>query len=546
MKNKKKPLSKSKDQFPPALLKLKFSKFPEKAIPVYFEPAKRAFYATFGFDRYEAPSVSALETKIKTAIKKGATPDAGWKEMIELSIWTDNGRTRGKDCNDVGLDITLERNFLRIAAGGKVMECPSHYTPKQRAKSEGYQYQVLSGRRITKLDSPIYMKERSTWSSRFEVTALLPFDQEIWKELTGQVQAIRADYAEYINEIASQGGYSGINAFLGTPAGPKSSPSTKSTKSTPSTKSKLPKAAGSSPFVPAKGKAARESSTDREGRGQRQPDRARPKKKKPKKSEGNSGKSDGNSKNVPSASARKNGSFNRHDRQLHAALHSFEGAKNRWDILRRKGADDRELMHDIGYELGSGGTRGIGGSKSTGEIGDVTYRGGDSPAIWFDSLVAKGKPNLAGGALISAVRRLLGIPEFPLAELRKTESNPAPESFGKHENDGRRDVARSRLTADASPNGKKKKGPAHSIIHVAGDDFLLASPGPLPLKLQNALHTHYPALKNAHFLKDGRIQLVLGINGDCVYMSALDLQQMLDGSASTKSTQSTQPAEAEP
>lgn len=72
MATKKKP---AKPEGPKPLLKLKFEKFPDKQVAVYFEPAKRSFYADFPFEQYESPSVAGLEQKIKAAIKRGATPD---------------------------------------------------------------------------------------------------------------------------------------------------------------------------------------------------------------------------------------------------------------------------------------------------------------------------------------------------------------------------------------------------------------------------------------------------------------------------------------
>src|SRR5258707_8445227 len=69
---------KSKAPVPQPLLKLKFPKFPEKQVAVYFETKTRQFEASFGFDKYSAPSVAALEQKIQKAIKNGATPEPVW------------------------------------------------------------------------------------------------------------------------------------------------------------------------------------------------------------------------------------------------------------------------------------------------------------------------------------------------------------------------------------------------------------------------------------------------------------------------------------
>lgn len=114
-------------------------------------------------------------------------------------------------------------------------------------------------------------------------------------------------------------------------------------------------------------------------------------------------------KSSPGGATRSSGSLDLHDRQLHAALHNRQG-KHRWDPLRLAGADDAQLMRAIGEEFG------VHGNLMSAVAGNVCWRGGGSPAIWFDSVVAPGggmpkhKPNLAGATLISAVRKLLDIP----------------------------------------------------------------------------------------------------------------------------------------
>lgn len=213
----KKKKSGARPSSPAALLKLKFDKFPNKPVGVFFEPKKRAFYATFGFDQYEAPSVTALEQKIKKAIKNGATPDAGWVEMIKLEIPVDHGRDAKWGC-DAGIEVDLGRGFFRVAAGGKVMECPSHFKEKERAKAQGYACHELRDRKVTRLNAPIFVKSPATSWHGPSLVALLPFDEDVWREVTDQVKAMRADWADYVAQVAS----GGLDAFLSTALGPTS------------------------------------------------------------------------------------------------------------------------------------------------------------------------------------------------------------------------------------------------------------------------------------------------------------------------------------
>lgn len=102
------------------------------------------------------------------------------------------------------------------------------------------------------------------------------------------------------------------------------------------------------------------------------------------------------------------------NKQLHRALHHFEGAEARWAALRKKGASDDELREALGYDLG------LGGSSSSRDIGSVAYKGGKNPGIWFNSISTQGKPSLQGKELLAAVRDLLGIRREPAKE----ESSP--------------------------------------------------------------------------------------------------------------------------
>lgn len=87
------------------------------------------------------------------------------------------------------------------------------------------------------------------------------------------------------------------------------------------------------------------------------------------------------------------------------ALHSFSEAKARWSARRSKGLDEQGLKEAISYELGIQGGRG-----GWGRIPEVSYRGGNNPAVWIGSAVCHAKPTYQGRALLEAVRRLMKIP----------------------------------------------------------------------------------------------------------------------------------------
>lgn len=110
------------------------------------------------------------------------------------------------------------------------------------------------------------------------------------------------------------------------------------------------------------------------------------------------------------------------NKQLHRALHSFEGAKDRWAALRKKGATDDELRAALGSELGNGGS-------SVPDGGSVAYKGGKNPGVWFNAVSAQGKPSLQGKELLAAVRDLLGIRREPVKEPtseKPKKSTPTP------------------------------------------------------------------------------------------------------------------------
>lgn len=92
---------------------------------------------------------------------------------------------------------------------------------------------------------------------------------------------------------------------------------------------------------------------------------------------------------------------------LMRSLCHFEGARNRWEKLRRRGATDAELMEAIRYEYY------IQGGSSGPNMIPETHKGGRNPAVWIGQVIPKGKPTLAGRALIEKVRAVLAIPRPP-------------------------------------------------------------------------------------------------------------------------------------
>ena len=97
----------------------------------------------------------------------------------------------------------------------------------------------------------------------------------------------------------------------------------------------------------------------------------------------------------------------KHEKQLWAAVHCYEGAEAHWKKLRKTGATDASLRAAIQEYMGNDG------SLITKEI-SVAYKnrwqGSTNPAVWFDKDVRSGKPSLQGAALVQAVRDLMKIP----------------------------------------------------------------------------------------------------------------------------------------
>lgn len=89
---------------------------------------------------------------------------------------------------------------------------------------------------------------------------------------------------------------------------------------------------------------------------------------------------------------------------LTAALHSFEGAKERWGLLQENGATDAELQAAISQEFGDGG-----GSRA---FGGENHKGGKKPEFeWLGQAEGfeHGKRKFKGKALLARVRQVLSI-----------------------------------------------------------------------------------------------------------------------------------------
>ncbi len=120
----KKTKPKAKSQEPkaaPPLLQLTFTKFPKHPIGVFFEKDKLEFQATFGFDKFTAPSVQQLKQKIEKAIKAGATPEPVWIPIIEVEFCTPSKSKwgHGEKREYYGPSVGLDRYWLCQSKGSK-------------------------------------------------------------------------------------------------------------------------------------------------------------------------------------------------------------------------------------------------------------------------------------------------------------------------------------------------------------------------------------------------------------------------------------------
>lgn len=92
------------------------------------------------------------------------------------------------------------------------------------------------------------------------------------------------------------------------------------------------------------------------------------------------------------------------DCELIAAVHNMQGARGRWKQRIRDGMTDGALGEAIAYEFGS-----YHGSHGPNRPGHEA-KGGKHPGFWVGDRAGNRKPDLAGKALVDAVRRLLVIP----------------------------------------------------------------------------------------------------------------------------------------
>lgn len=214
MSTKKK--SPSKPSGPQPILRLKFEKFPDKQVAVYFETTKRYFYATFGFDQHESPSVAGLEQKIKAAIKGGATPSPIWVPMINISVDVSNGRNNYKQARDVSLSISAERQYYCIGKGGKLMYCGWEVPEKSRSSSNNAFecYGTLAEMKPKTLNAPIFKRDKD-YGHGPGVEALLPYTPELWQMVSDQSDSLRNDCADVISGLAAGKLGSLLDLFIG-------------------------------------------------------------------------------------------------------------------------------------------------------------------------------------------------------------------------------------------------------------------------------------------------------------------------------------------
>lgn len=99
------------------------------------------------------------------------------------------------------------------------------------------------------------------------------------------------------------------------------------------------------------------------------------------------------------------------------AFHTYADAAKRWSKVRAKGLSDADLQVRISCELGNGGS-------STDE-GNVSYKGGANPRVWF-AMTDQGKPSLQGAELLREARAVLAIPYTA-----QTSAKPAKKAAAK-------------------------------------------------------------------------------------------------------------------
>lgn len=209
MSTKKKPASKSADgksaadKGPQPLLKLKFEKFPDKPVAVYFDVTKRLFRATFGFSEHEATSVGMLEGKIKAAIHKGVTPSPVWVPMISMGINIHHGRTGYKQALDLNFDVDIDREYFCIGKGGKLMSCGWEVHERSRNKDAREASGALAQMKPRALNAPIFKRSSSSFDGGTGVDTLIPYTDDLWRDLGEHVRELRAQAAGMIGHVVA-------------------------------------------------------------------------------------------------------------------------------------------------------------------------------------------------------------------------------------------------------------------------------------------------------------------------------------------------------
>ena len=90
--------------------------------------------------------------------------------------------------------------------------------------------------------------------------------------------------------------------------------------------------------------------------------------------------------------------------QMHAierALITYTNSRERWQALAAAGAMDQQVIEEINYNFGLGGS-------SSGPDWIPESHQANPPRIWF-SVIQKGRPDLQGAELVAVTRYLFQI-----------------------------------------------------------------------------------------------------------------------------------------
>lgn len=165
--------------------------------------------------------------------------------------------------------------------------------------------------------------------------------------------------------------------------------------------------------------------------------------------------------------------------------------------VKSKPRSNDEIMELLRSAFREGGTIEVtlpdDGPQLPSHLCQVTCKGGPGPAVWFKAN-ADGKPDLKGKDLIAAVRKVMEIP-CPLEHIHgKAKKKPA----------------------DGNP-------PTISFREI--EHYLHEGPVSFCFQALKGLH---PDLQNVYF-KRGKVQLVIGLLGECKYLTPAELQSTLNG-----------------